>query len=75
MRRKEVEPIKKHLIGLFEGDFVKVQELHPRLGASKAIRYLVRAHIKRAEEHAAQSAKPVEIDAEKIELVEGETDE
>lgn len=68
MRRKETEPIKKHLIGLFEGDFAEMQTLHPRLGASKAIRYIVRAHIKRAKEAAAQNAKPVDIDPSKVEL-------
>lgn len=68
MRRKETEPLKKHLISLFKGDFEELQALHPRLGASKATRYLVRAHLKRAREVAAQKAKPVEVDMTKIEL-------
>jgi hypothetical protein len=68
VRRKEAEPLKKHLVSLYEGDFEELQSLHGRLGASKVIRILVRAHLKRAKEKAAQAAKPVEIDASKIEL-------
>ena len=69
MRRKETEPLKKHLIALFEGDFEELRSFHGRLGASKVIRYLVRAHISRAKEKAAQSAKPVTIDPDKVELL------
>lgn len=69
MRRRENEPLQKHIVNLFEGDFGKMQALHPRLGASKAIRMIVRGHIKKAEEHAAQAVKPVQIDPNKVELI------
>lgn len=67
-RRKEIEELKKHLVNLYEGDYEKLQVLHPRLGASKAIRLMVRAHIQRVEEAQAQNAKPVQLDLDNIEL-------
>lgn len=68
-KRREAEPLTKHLVNLFQGDFDRLQDLHPRLGAGKVIRMLVRAHIKRAEEHAAQKVKPVTVDPDKVELI------
>lgn len=62
MRRREDFPLRKHTLNLFDGDFARLQELHPRLGAAKAVREIVRAHIKRAEERAAQRATPLETD-------------
>lgn len=55
MRRREDQPITKHSLNLFAGDFARLQHLHGRLGAGKVIRVLVRGHIQRAEERAAQA--------------------
>lgn len=49
MRRKEIEPLEKRIVNFFKGDFDKLRDLHPRIGASKAVRLLVRDHINRAE--------------------------
>lgn len=45
MKRREREPLEKVCINLFEGDMNALQELHPRVGAGRAIRELVRSHI------------------------------
>jgi hypothetical protein len=45
MRRSD-EDLQKHTLSLYEGDFVRLQELYPELGASLVIRRLVRKHIK-----------------------------
>ena len=62
MRRREDLPMSKHSLNLFEGDFGKLRDLHGRLGAGKVIRLLVRGHISRAEERAAQRMPPVPAD-------------
>ncbi len=59
MRRKETEELEKRVVNFYKGDFGKLQDLHPRIGASKAIRLLAREHIRRAEAQAAQNATPV----------------
>ena len=59
MRRKEDQPMTKHSLNLLAGDFNKLRDMHGRLGAGKVIRLLVRGHISRAEERAAQRMPPV----------------
>jgi len=45
-RKKEEFPIEKVTLNLFQGDFAKLRELHgDRLGASRVVRTLVRAHL------------------------------
>jgi hypothetical protein len=58
MKRKEDRPISKHTLNLFEGQFEKLQELHPRLGAAKVIRTLVDDHIRSVAEGTAQRLQP-----------------
>jgi hypothetical protein len=41
------QDFQKHTLRLFEGDFLTLQELYPDIGASEAIRRLVREHIKK----------------------------
>jgi len=48
-RKSESEPCLKHTLLLFEGDFARLQELYPEVGASIIIRRLVRKHIKEVE--------------------------
>ncbi len=42
----EKEPVQKHTLNLYEGDFEAVQRMHPEIGASVVIRRLVRRYIK-----------------------------
>lgn len=46
----EILPLQKVTLNLFEGDFGKLQELYPRIGAAKVVRDLVRAHLRKREE-------------------------
>jgi len=48
--RKERKPLKKVLIGLFEGDFERLQELYAPASASKIIREMVSAHLRRVDQ-------------------------
>lgn len=55
MRRREERPIQKHTLNLYTGDFARLQELYSsRVGAAKIIRDIIRAHIRKVEEDAAQ---------------------
>jgi hypothetical protein len=46
MRRKSDQPLQKHTLLLFEGDFEKLAELHPEVPKSIVVRLLVRKHLK-----------------------------
>jgi len=47
MRRREDFAIRRHTLNLFDGDFERLQDIHgTRIGASKVIRDLVRAHLR-----------------------------
>jgi hypothetical protein len=61
MRRSEREPLARHSVKLFAGDFEYLQDLYPRLGAGKVIRELVRKHISTAKEAAAQKQTTVDL--------------
>jgi len=54
MRKREDRAIYKHTLNLYKGDYVRLQDLYPRIGAAKAIRDIVHAHIRKIEENAAQ---------------------
>lgn len=45
MARSEKEPMQKHTLNLYEGDFERLQELYPEIGASMVIRKIIRKHI------------------------------
>lgn len=65
MRRKEDRAISKHTLNLFAGDYAKLQALYSsRVGAAKVIRDIIRAHIRKIEEDAAQRlrARPLDLD-------------
>lgn len=51
-RKREVEDLEKVTLNLFKGDFKTLQDLHPYIGAGKAIRTLVRKHILTVKEKA-----------------------
>ena len=46
-RVTETIPVKRHSIFLYEGDYARLRELHPQLGAAIVIRRLVRAFLNR----------------------------
>lgn len=55
VRRREDHAISKHTLNLYSGDYAKLQHLYgSRIGAAKVIRDIVRAHIRKVEENAAQ---------------------
>lgn len=43
----ESESLAKHTLHLFEGDFAKLGQHYPEVGASKIIRKLVRLHLEK----------------------------
>lgn len=50
--RKAAEPIQKHTLNLFAGDYDRLSAIHPTLGAGRVIRDLVRAYIRKIEQEA-----------------------
>lgn len=58
-RRKKDFPLQKVTLNLYEGEFDRLQELAPELGASHIVRELVHAHILRVE---SVKAKPPRVD-------------
>lgn len=48
--KKSSEPIHKHTLNLFEGDYEKIQNLYPNIGAGKIIRHIVRDFIKKLDD-------------------------
>jgi len=66
MRRKEDKPLHKTTLNLVKGDFEKLQEAYPRLGAGKVVRELVHAHVRRIEEQAQQHFTELTIEPEEI---------
>jgi hypothetical protein len=46
MKRKEEVPLNKVCLNLYEGDFQRLQSLHPDIGAGKVIRVLVHSYLK-----------------------------
>lgn len=43
--RKNKDPLQKHTIQLFEGDYAKLQDLHAEVGAASIIRTIIRQYI------------------------------
>ena len=59
MRRREEIPMQKVTLSLYRGDFDRLRDYFPKLGASKVVRLLVRKYIgeveKRIEQRIAKS--------------------
>lgn len=49
MPKKSDEPLEKHTMHLYEGDFERLKDLHPDIGVGIVIRKLVRKHLKENE--------------------------
>ena len=43
------EPVQKHTVRLFRGDFERLGTLYPEIGATQIIRLIIRRHIEDAE--------------------------
>ena len=43
--RKSKDALQKHTLQLFEGDYAKLQDLHPEVGAAAVIRQIIRQYI------------------------------
>ncbi len=59
--RKSKDDLQKHTLHLNAGDYAKLQELHPEVGAAQIIRQLVRSYIKKID-------PPVDLSAVKGDL-------
>lgn len=44
-RQSSKEPLTKHTLLLFEGDFARLGDLHPEVGASVMVRTIVRKYL------------------------------
>lgn len=44
-RTVETEPLEKHLLRLYKGDFERLASYYPELGPSVAVRHIVRAQL------------------------------
>lgn len=64
MTRRADIPLQKHTLNLFRGDFDKLQGWYTKLGASRIVRELVRAQVRRVEESIAQKRPPTVADLE-----------
>jgi hypothetical protein len=47
--RKIKDSLQKHTLQLFAGDYAKLQELHPEVGAAHIIRNIIRTYINKIE--------------------------
>jgi hypothetical protein len=65
-RRKE--DLEKVTLNLFPGDFQRLGELFPTIGASKALRSILRKYLQDIEARADINARRVEVDLEKIDV-------
>lgn len=66
MRREEI-PLQKVTLSLYRGDFDRLRDFKPKLGASKVVRLLVRKYIRDVEKRIEQrTAGQAEINAESI---------
>lgn len=72
MRRKEDIPIEKVTLNLYAGDMGFLQRMYPRLGASRAIRRLVRSYREKIEAGAGTDdlakleAADIQLETEKV---------
>lgn len=60
-KRKSDKPLEKVTLNLFKGDFARLGELHPQIGASVVIREMISAHIRSVDETVARTAPSIEI--------------
>jgi hypothetical protein len=56
-KRKEAEPLAKVTLNLYRRDWEKLQELYPVIGASKALRSILRQHVTKVEAKVARATE------------------
>lgn len=44
-RQVDKEPVQKHTLNLYEGDFQRLQDMFPEIGASLVIRKIIRKYL------------------------------
>ena len=59
-RRKEVRPLIRVTLNLYEEDYTRMLDLHPNIGAAKAIRQLVHNYLIRVDERSVQRLETLE---------------
>lgn len=57
-KRKESEPLVKVTLNLYARDWTELQRLHPVIGASKALRTILRNYISSVEAKVARATEP-----------------
>lgn len=62
MPKADEEGLQKHTLNLFPGDYEKLRELYPDVGAGAIIRRIVRRFIEQVEVNGASIDAKVEID-------------
>lgn len=62
--RRSKEPLQKVTINLFVGDFQRLGELYPLVGATNVIRELVRTHLRKIDEQVHQKVSTAELPLE-----------
>jgi len=54
--------LSKHTMNLFPGDYAKLQDLYPDIGAATIIRRIVRAWIEKIEQTGNKAPSEIEVD-------------
>lgn len=63
VKRRETQPVTKHTLNLFAGQFERLQALYPRVGAAYAIRRLIEKHLDDTEAKAAAAVPEPKVNA------------
>lgn len=61
MPRKSDQPLSKHTLNLYAGDYVRMMEIYSEAGASRVIREIVRQHINRTDAKLEQVMETVKL--------------
>lgn len=61
MARKAEDDLQKHTMSFFRGDYAKVQELFPDIGAGPVIRRIVREFVEKVEAGTKSSVVETEV--------------
>lgn len=61
MRKSETE-LQKHTLNLFPGDYAKLQELYPDIGAATIIRRVVRKFIEQIEQQGTEQNVEIRVE-------------
>ena len=62
MAKRSNQPLHKHTLNLYDGDFQRLGDLYPAVGAAIIIREIVHTFLNKVENGADKNALPVKID-------------